>query len=65
MFMLLLTIDLGIRFLANPKEVVATERREYKVVSLESINTEAGYEQLLNDLANQGWELDETLVSAK
>ena len=59
----LLSVDIGSRILLNTTEVAAAGKVTYKVVSLRSLEDEAGYEKLLNDMAAQGWELHETVTS--
>ena len=57
----LLSIDIGSRILLYTSEVAAAGKVEYKVVSLQSMNSDAEYEELLNNMADQGWELYETV----
>ena len=42
----------------------ADPRVQYKVLSAKLVRTPIQYEQLLNDMAAQGWEFDHTLETA-
>lgn len=61
----LLTVDIGGRALFSPLEAKAAGNVQYKVVTTGSINSNAEVEQLLNDMASQGWELDTVVVEAQ
>lgn len=58
----LLTIDIGSRFFFSPSVVSAKSNTQYKVVEIQKgkRNSE-GYEKLLNDMTNKGWEFDQTI----
>ena len=62
--MLLLAIGVGGRLVLSTPEVKATAKLQYKVVSAKPIKTCAEYEELLNEMASQGWVFDHFIEAA-
>ena len=54
----LLTVHIGSRLFLGFTDVGAREKVQYKVVSTKTIKTGAAYEDLLNRMADQGWQFD-------
>ena len=65
LLILLLTIDIGSRLFFSPSVVNAKSKIQYKVVSLKPVITTAELEKLLNDMANQSWEVDHVMLDKK
>ena len=63
--MILLTVDIGSRILFSPSEAKAAGKVQYKLVSLKQLNSDAEVEQLLNNMADQGWEFDTVVEMAQ
>jgi len=62
--MLLLEINVGSRLVLSTPELKATTKVQYKVVSAKPIKTCAEYEDLLNEMASQGWLFDHFIEAA-
>jgi hypothetical protein len=62
--MLFLAIDIGSRLVLSTPEAKATSGVQYKVVSAKMIKTCAQYEDLLNEMASQGWVFDHFIEAA-
>jgi hypothetical protein len=62
--MLLLAIGVGGRLVLSTPELKATTKVQYKVVSAKPIKTCAEYEDLLNEMASQGWLFDHFIEAA-
>ena len=60
---ILLAVDIGSRIFVGT-EANAAGKVQYKVVSASNINTPAQYEQLLNQMADQGWTFDHVVAIA-
>ena len=61
---LFLAIDIGGRLVLSTAEVKAISGVQYKVVSAKTIKTCAQYEDLLNEMASQGWVFDHFIEAA-